>query len=312
MMRVFLAYPPTGQDDAEDALRAATGDPSIRVGYPRSDAEVCFVAADGSPFEATASGVRNSVVLKRGLDTVARIDHDVTASPAELVRQCGQMAIAELDNIRLRAELRTRLAEAEGSRARLAQAASAERHRIERNLHDGAQQRLVAVMVGLRTASLRAARGVSSVDALQTAIDDLGAAVRELRELANGLVPALLVRDGLEGALQDLAERCPVPVEVDAHLPRLDPAVEETAYYVCAEGLANAMKHSGARRIAMTASVGPAGLAVEVIDDGIGGAEPNRPGLLGLADRVHVLSGTLHVKSPPGEGTILRVELPCE
>ncbi len=281
------------------------------MGYPRADLASEFVAADGSPFQCSRGDGRGELPVMRGTERVAVIDHAVAASPTELVIQCAQMALAELDNLRLRAELRTRLVEAEQSRARLARAASRERHRLERNLHDGAQQRLVAVMVALRTTTLRAARGVPSVAELQVAIDDLAIAVRELRELANGLVPALLERDGLSPALHDLAERCPVPVDIDAQLPRLDPAVEETAYYVAAEGLANALKHAATSRIAITATTDPAGLALEVRDDGVGGADPTAPGLLGLADRAHVLRGELHVSSPPGGGTTLRLELPC-
>lgn len=311
VMRAFLTAVPTGRDDAEQALRNATGDASIRVGYPRAESNDEFIAADGSPFLIGVEPQRANFLLVRGGERVAFIERDVEAGPADLVRQCAQMALAQLDNIRLRAELRTRLVEAEHSRARLAVAASAERHRIERNLHDGAQQRLVAVMVALRTASLRAARGVPVDDDLQIAIDDLRIAVQELRELANGLVPALLVRDGLEAALYDLAGRCPIPVTVDAQLPRLPDAVEETAYYVAAEGLANAMKHAAASQIAITASINEAGLALNVSDDGIGGSNPRGPGLLGLADRVHVLFGDLHVLSPSAGGTLLRLELPC-
>jgi signal transduction histidine kinase len=311
VMRTFLAAAPTGQDDAEQALREATGDVSIRVGYPRAESDDDFVTADGSPFSFGVDPARTHFLLQRGAERVALIEHEVERGRDVLVKECGQMALAQLDNIRLRAELRTRLVEAEDSRARLAVAASAERHRIERNLHDGAQQRLVAVMVALRTASLRAARGVRVDDDLQVAIDDLRIAVQELRELAGGLVPALLVRDGLEAALHDLAGRSPVPVTVDAQLPRLPEAIEETAYYVAAEGLANALKHAEASQIAITASVNGAGLALDVSDDGVGGSNPGGPGLLGLADRVHVLFGDLHVLSPSAGGTLLRLELPC-
>lgn len=311
VMRAFLTAAPTAHDDAEQALRNATGDSTIRVGYPRPESDDEFVASDGSPFHVDVESQKANFLLMRGTERVAIIEHNVEASTGELVKQCAQITIAQLDNIRLRAELRTRLVEAEHSRARLAVAASAERHRIERNLHDGAQQRIVAVMVALRTASLRAARGIRVDDDLQIAIDDLQIAVQELRELANGLVPALLVRDGLEAALHDLAGRCPIPVTVHAQLPRLPDAVEETAYYVAAEGLANAMKHAAASHISITASVNGSGLALDLSDDGIGGANPGGPGLLGLADRVHVLLGELRVGSPAAGGTVLRLELPC-
>ena len=310
VMRDFVDGAGRKRDDAELALREATGDQSICVGYPR-DPDGRLVAADGSPFVPASSGQRGRVVMSRDDVCIAVIDHDETSSPADLVRDCGAIALAELDNIRLRAELRTRLVEVEDSRSRLAEASSAERRRLERNLHDGAQQRIVGVMVALQTTAIRAERGVVITEALQDAIGDLGAAVRELRELANGLVPALLARDGLEAAIRDLAERCPLPVEIDARLPRLSLTVEETAYYVVAEGLANAMKHARAQRVVVTARMTPTVLSLEVVDDGIGGADPQRPGLVGVADRVRGLGGMMQVASPPGQGTALRVELPC-
>lgn len=236
---------------------------------------------------------------------------DREASPAPLLASCGQLVVAELDNIRLRAELRGRLVEVEQSRARLAQSAAAERHRLERNLHDGAQQRLVAVMLSLRTTALPAERGLPITDELQAGIDGLGTAVRELRELANGLVPALLGREGLIPALVDLAARSPVPVLVDVDVPRLPEGVEETAYYVAAEGLANAMKHAGSSKVTIWACIEGHRLAMEVRDDGFGGAYANGTGLVGLADRARALAGELLVHSGAGDGTVVRLELPC-
>ena len=159
---------------------------TIRVGYPRSESGDEFVSADGSPFLISLDPQRTSFLLLRGAERVAFIERAAESGDDVLVKDCAQMALAQLDNFRLRAELRTRLVEAEDSRARLAIAASAERHRIERNLHDGAQQRLVAVMVALRTASLRAARGVRVDADLQIAIDDLRIAVQELRSWPAG------------------------------------------------------------------------------------------------------------------------------
>jgi len=193
VIRRFLAAPGTDGNGAEQVLRDATGDRSLRVGYWRADGQAGYVTANGVPITFSPLQGRGTVLINRGHLLIALIDHDLDVSPASLVASCGQLALAELDNIRLRAELRTQLAEVHQSRSRLAQAAADERHRLERNLHDGAQQRLVAVMVGLRTTVLRADRGRPVADELQSAIDALGAAVRELRELANGLVPTLLV-----------------------------------------------------------------------------------------------------------------------
>ena len=166
-------------------------------------------------------------------------------------------------------------------------------------------------MVSLSTTRLQAIGGVPNVADLQAAIDELRDAVRELRQLANGLAPGLLNRDGLAAALQDLADRSPVPVLVSAPIPRLPPAVEETAYYVAAEALANAMKHARAHRITVCAAVRAATLELEIQDDGVGGADPTGAGLLGLADRAGVLFGSLHVGSDAGAGTLVRLELPC-
>jgi len=311
VIRRFLAAPGPEPDGAERALREATGDRSIRIGFPRTDGQPGYVTATGSPFVLSDDPGRGTVCIERGPDEVAVVEHDRRESPVALLASCGQLAVAELDNIRLRAELRGRLVEVEQSRARLAQAAAAERHRLERNLHDGSQQRLVAVMLNLRTTALRADRGLGVADDLQAAIDGLGTAVRELRELANGLVPALLGREGLTPALVDLADRSPVPVLVDVDVPRLPQGVEETAYYVAAEGLANAMKHAGSSNVTIWACIEGHTFAMEVRDDGIGGADANGTGLVGLADRARALAGELLVHSQAGCGTVVRLELPC-
>lgn len=317
LVRTFLAGPAGDRGDPELMLREACRDPSIAVRYRSEDDPRRLIFADGS--EADDHGVngrhgveQNRVIVTRGAELVAYIDHDRALSAVPLVQRCADLVASELDNIRLRAALRSRLAETEHSRARLAKAAADERHRIERNLHDGAQQRLVAVMVSLSTTRLQAVSGVPNVADLQGAIDELRGAVRELRQLANGLAPGLLNREGLGAALQDLADRSPVPVLVSAQIPWLTPAVEETAYYVAAEALANAMKHARAHRITVCAAVRTAKLEMEIRDDGVGGADPNGAGLLGLADRTRVLFGSLQVISKKGVGTLVRLELPCE
>jgi signal transduction histidine kinase len=314
LVRSFLARPADDRGDPQLLLREACRDPSIKVRYRPDDDSTRLVLADGSAApeaDGQDEGIPHQVQVVRGAELVARIDHDPALSAVALVQRCADLVASELDNIRLRAALRARLADTELSRARLARAAADERHRIERNLHDGAQQRLVAVMVSLSTTRLRAIAGVPDATELQEAIDELRGAVRELRELASGLAPDLLNREGLAAGLQDLADRCPVPVLVSAQIPRLAPAVEETAYYVAAEALANAMKHARAHRITVCAEVRPATLQLEIQDDGVGGADPTGAGLLGLADRARVLFGSLQVVSGTGTGTLVRLELPC-
>ncbi|WP_226356265.1 sensor domain-containing protein [Pseudonocardia sp. ICBG601] len=196
---------------------------------------------------------------------------------------------------------------------RLLGAFATERARIERDLHDGAQQRLVALGVTLGLARLDAVDGSACAARLDTARDELGLALTELRDLVRGLDPATLADNGLAVAVADRARRCPVPVEVDLHLPvELPPAVAGTAYFVLTEALTNIARHSGAT----TASIGGGRhadqLVLEVRDDGRGGADPTGgTGLSGLAERVALAGGRLRLSSPEGGPTLLRVELPC-
>jgi signal transduction histidine kinase len=204
---------------------------------------------------------------------------------------------------------RTRaVTELRASRARLVEVADTERRRIQRNLHDGAQQRLTAVLLNL--GRIRA----MSADAdplLDTAIDELAAGLQEIRELASGLHPSLLTERGLAAALEALVLRAPLSVEL-ASLPdrRLPEAVEATAYYVVAEALANVQKHAAAARVVVRASADDNQLVVTVDDDGAGGADAGGSGLRGLADRVEALGGRLSVQSPVGGGTRLHAEIP--
>jgi PAS domain S-box-containing protein len=199
-------------------------------------------------------------------------------------------------------------AELRASRARLVEVADAERHRIQRNLHDGAQQRLTSVLLSL--GRLReSAEGHGTL--LDLAIDELAAGLSELRELASGLHPSVLSERGLVPALEALALRAPVPVELAAvPTERLPEPVEVAAYYVVAEALANVQKHAGARQVVVRATVDDARLLVEVVDDGAGGADPEGEGLRGLADRVEALGGTLELDSPAGGGTRVRARIP--
>ncbi|WP_369144418.1 sensor domain-containing protein [Streptomyces sp. R44] len=199
------------------------------------------------------------------------------------------------------------------SRARLVDAFEAERRRIERDLHDGAQQRLVALTMTLGLARLDALPGGPLAEQLAKAHAEAGQVLTELRELIHGIHPQVLADYGLGPALADAADRSAVPVDTDADaLPRLPRAVESAAYFTGCEALANIGKHSGARRARLTARHRNGVLRLDVEDDGRGGADPARgSGLTGLADRIAVLDGTLTIMSPPGGPTLLRVEIPC-
>jgi signal transduction histidine kinase len=199
------------------------------------------------------------------------------------------------------------------SRARIVAAGDAERRRVERNLHDGAQQRLVTVALHLHLVKRRLETDPTEVPQLvESAQTELALALEEIRELVRGLHPRLLSDRGLEPALAGLAERSMLPVEiVESPSERLPPAVEAAAYYLVAEALANAGKHSEASHVRVRVSRDGACTAVEVVDDGVGGADQETgTGLRGLADRVAALGGALEIVSKPGQGTVLRARLP--
>ncbi|MEV0223783.1 sensor domain-containing protein [Streptomyces sp. NPDC050704] len=210
-------------------------------------------------------------------------------------------------------DLGAKVTELARSRVRLVDAFEAERRRIERDLHDGAQQRLVALTMTLGLARLDAPPGPLT-DQLAKAHDEAGKALGELRELIHGIHPKVLADYGLEAAVADAADRSAVPVDVDLELSgRLSQAVEAAAYFVVCEALANVAKHSGASRAEVTGGHLDGRLFLEVRDDGTGGADAaDGSGLTGLADRVSVLDGRLALSSPPGGPTLLRVEIPCE
>ncbi|NGO11976.1 sensor histidine kinase [Streptomyces sp. HC44] len=212
-------------------------------------------------------------------------------------------------------DLGAKVVELARSRVRLVDAFEAERRRIERDLHDGAQQRLVALTMTLGLARLDAPPGPLA-DQLAKAHDEAGKALGELRELIHGIHPKVLADYGLQAAVADAADRSVVPVDVDLELPgRLPQAVEAAAYFVVCEALANVGKHSGANRAEVGGGHRDGRLFLEIRDDGRGGANAGSgggSGLTGLADRVSVLDGRLALSSPPGGPTLLRVEIPCE
>jgi PAS domain S-box-containing protein len=214
---------------------------------------------------------------------------------------------------RLHAELHARLEELAASRARIVTAGDVERRRLERNLHDGAQQRLVTLSLSLRVALAKLdSNPAAARDALAAAGDELAVALDELRELARGLHPAVLTERGLRAAVEGLADRVPVPVDhADISDERLPEPVEAAAYYLIAEALTNVTKYADASAVRIRLAVNDGSVVVEVSDDGVGGADPAAgSGLRGLADRVEALGGSLEVISPTGGGTCLRAAIP--
>ena len=216
---------------------------------------------------------------------------------------------------RLNAELHARLDELAASRARIVTAADTERRRLERNLHDGAQQRLVSLLLSARLAQAKLdADPASARAALAEMGEELALALEELRELARGLHPAVLTDRGLRAAVEMLAGRVPVPVEIaDIADERLPEPVEAAAYYLIAEALTNVAKYAQASTVRVEVAAGEASVVVEVADDGVGGADAAAgSGLRGLADRVEALGGSLEVVSPAGAGTTLRAQIPSK
>ena len=213
---------------------------------------------------------------------------------------------------RLRVELRLQLAEVESSRTRIAQAGYAERRRLERDLHDGAQQRLVTLGIVLRRLQ-RSLPGEAKIlaPALDAAVDEVAATIADLRTIAAGVRPPRL-DEGLTAALEDLARGAAVPVELEASGDRAPPEVEAVAYFIACEALTNAVKHGSPSRVTVQTERSDDVLRLVVADDGVGGAAPaSGRGLAGMADRVAAQGGTLALESPPGAGTRIAVELPC-
>jgi signal transduction histidine kinase len=298
-----------------DALARALGDPSLTVAYWLPE-ERRYVDLDGQPVELPDGGRgRVATPVDRDGRRVAVLVHDqALGEEPGLVRAVAAAAALALDNERLQAELRARLDELQASRARLIKAADLERKRIERNLHDGTQQRLtsIAMALGLAESKLRSDPDAAAATLRQTK-QALTAALAELRDLSQGIHPAVLTERGLGPALEDLAYTAPLPVTVAADLDgRLPEPVEAGAYYVVAEALANIAKHARAATARVVLRLDGGRLLLWVRDDGIGGADPDRgSGLRGLTDRVQALGGTLEVDSPPACGTEIRVTIPC-
>jgi signal transduction histidine kinase len=296
-----------------EMLAASLGDHSVTIAYWLPEREV-FVDELGRPVHMPepGSGMTWTAVERDGR-RVAAIVHDAALDTSrELVTAAAAASSLAIDNERLKADLRARLEELRVSRLRIVEAADAARRRLERDLHDGAQQQLVGLALELRL--LRRRVGDPELEAL---VDELGnrlnLALNELRELARGIHPAILTARGLAPAIGALADRVPVPVEVEIAVDeRYPPAVEAAAYFLVAEALTNVAKYAQATLAQVELHRAGHELVVTVVDDGIGGADMEAgSGLRGLQDRLSAVDGTLAIESPPGGGTRLRATLPA-
>jgi signal transduction histidine kinase len=285
-------------EELQDRLRVAVRDPGLRVGYrvPGTDGPVDTAGADvaGPGTTVTLSGRPIGVLTS----DVAR---------PELLRQIAGPAATLVEVVRLRLEVAWALREVESSRARLVQIGYEERRRLERDLHDGAQQRLVSLGMAFRLAQ----RHLDEVDVdglLDQAVAELGTALAELRTLAYGLRPGRL-DDGLDAALTELVRAVPIAIDLDVCADRLPDDIAATAYYVASEALTNAVKHASPGRIGLRVARDDGSLLVRISDDGCGGATVSTRSA--IADRVAALGGTLRIVSPVGSGTVVEAVLPC-
>jgi signal transduction histidine kinase len=298
----------------EAGLAATLGDPKLVLAYRVPD-EHAFIDGAGRPVDLPGpSSVRTAAPIERdGRELGMLVSDGSLDDDPELVGAVAATAAIALDDARLQAESEDRLAELRASRERLVAAGDAERRRLERDLHDGAQQRLVSVALQLRMIQRHIRTDPDLAERLVTSAgDELSQSLEELRELARGIHPAVL-NHGLKAALESLASRSPVAATVScAGAERLPEPVELAAYFVACEALANVAKYAHATNASVRVSRLNGVLVIEIADDGIGGADESAgTGLQGLADRVAALDGTLRVLSPPGEGTVVTAEFPC-
>jgi signal transduction histidine kinase len=301
--------------DLRDALARALRDPSLTLAYWLPEREEYVDVAGHRLVLPTDSPTRTCTLIEDDGRPVAAIIHDASlVEDRELVRAVGAAASLALENERLEAELRAKVEELRASRARIVESADAARRRIERDLHDGAQQQLVALAVTLRLARTRFdADPDAARELLEAAARDLDAALRELRELARGIHPAVLSDRGLDSAVQGLVGRMPLPVEVTA-MPEepLPKPIEAAAYFVVAEAITNVARYAEATHATVQVVHDDGAVVVEIADDGIGGADPGKgSGLRGLADRVAALDGRLEVDSERSRGTTVRATIPA-
>ncbi|MFD3402792.1 sensor histidine kinase [Kribbella sp. NPDC058693] len=300
--------------DLRVPLARALHDPSLTLAFwlPKYGSW-----ADSDGHAVTLSGGsdgRATRVIYRDQEPVVALEFDRSLEDEhELLDAVAAAAGIALENSRLQAELRARLHELQGSRARVIDAEQQERKRLERNLHDGAQQRLVALALEIGLIAGRSADDADTKARLMQAKQQVTASLDELRDVARGIHPAVLTGHGLAVALESLIAQAAVPVTLEVTAEgRLPEHVEVAAYYVVSESLTNIAKHAHASTASVQVTRSAGRLVVEVVDDGVGGADTERgSGLRGLADRVEAIGGRLRIWSPAGGGTRLEAEIPC-
>ena len=302
----------TAPEEVEPVLREVLSDPGLELRFFLPESEL-YVDARGRPADDQAGDGRvRTPITRAGLPLGMVLHSAVDESRPGLLEEVVEAAGLAIEIARLRVELRRQLDEVEASRARIVSAGYEERRRLERDLHDGAQQRLISIGLALRHAQHEL--GVSperAGESIDGAVREIDVAAGELQELARGVRPAQL-DTGLTPALRELAARAPLPVQVKANGERFSQELEAAAYFIASEGLTNAVKHSEARQVTLGAERLNGMLTISISDDGIGGAEPNGgSGLRGLADRAAAHGGSLVIESEPNRGTVITVELPC-
>ena len=299
-------------EDVGRVIAEALDDPSAELFLALAGGE--YVSMSGESVPLAFSDDRASSEIRRDNATVGVLLHDTTLHERQdLLHGVLTAATLSVEIARLRIAVQLQLAEVEASRARIVEAGYEERRRLERDLHDGAQQRLVSLGMQIRRIQRSLPRGTEVLEStLDKIVTEVGSTIADLRQIAAGVRPARL-DDGLSAALQELARMAPVPVAVDAQVERVAGSVEAAAYFVACEALTNAVKHASASRVAVHAFRKEDSIVLTVSDDGLGGAVARRgSGLAGLQDRVAAHGGTLEIVSPLGGGTRIEAAIPCE
>ena len=301
--------------ELQPALASTLHDPSLEVVYWLPTLG-WYADLQGRPVSLPDPDSPRAVsVLGDPADPIAALIYDSSLRDEDRLVDTAAAAVRlALENARLQVQLRAQLDEVRQSRARLVEAADDERRRVERDLHDGAQQQLVTLLLSLQLAKAGALdrSDAQSAQVLDESIESLRQALAELRMLARGIHPTILVEAGLLPAIRSLGERCPMEVEVTGEVGRLEPRLEAALYYVAAEAITNAVKHSQGHRIRVDVGRSSGWASVDITDDGVGGADVSKgSGLVGLSDRVAAVGGRLDVRSDGSTGTSLHAEVPC-
>ena len=309
------------------ALRSALHDPTLDIvdlsapdtegPAPAGTDEAAAAAADGQAADPAPAPQEHPGRLVEFIRADGGAPIAVVIADPALARYRGlfdaavQTSGLALKNAQFQAQAaREKLEQVRASRARIVEAGLAERRRLERDLHDGVQQHLLGLAAQLTAAMTRTADPAAN-EAFAKVRDELKAVLAELRDLAHGIHPAVLSQTGLAAALEDVAERLPLPVSLTASASRASPAVEATAYFVACEALTNAVKHASASSVTVTVHITESQLEMEIADDGVGGVTSGGQGLANIVDRVSALDGEVTIDSEPGQGTRLEVRIPC-